>query len=203
MTRQRSHLRLLSPVDGIVMRREIDPATTVVAGQAVLEIVEPSSIWINARFDQQRAFGLTSSLPVQISLHTRASALPGKIVRIEPHADSVTEELLAKISFDHLPQPLPSIGELVEVNVAMPLEKIMPVVPNASLQRLQGELGVWKLNQEKLQFVPVKIGISDLAGNVQVLEGLQGGERIVVHSFKKLNTASRIKVVDQLAGTSK
>jgi hypothetical protein len=79
----------------------------------------------------------------------------------------------------------------------------MPVVPNASLQRLQGQLGVWKLNQEKLQFVPVKIGISDLAGNVQVLEGLQGGERIVVHSFKKLNTASRIKVVDQLAGTSK
>nr|WP_315483231.1 efflux RND transporter periplasmic adaptor subunit [uncultured Undibacterium sp.] len=203
MARQRSHLRLLSPVDGIVMRREIDPATTVVAGQAVLEIVEPSSIWINARFDQQRAFGLTSSLPAQISLHTRASALPGKIVRIEPHADSVTEELLAKISFDHLPQPLPSIGELVEVNVAMPLEKIMPVVPNASLQRLQGELGVWKLNQEKLQFVPVKIGISDLAGNVQVLEGLQGGERIVVHSFKKLDTASRIKVVDQLAGTSK
>lgn len=203
MARQRSHLRLVSPVNGIVMRRDIDPATTVVAGQAVLEVVEPSSIWVNARFDQQRAFGLTSPLPVKISLHTQATALPGSIIRVEPHADPVTEELLAKISFEQLPQPLPSIGELVEVTVAMPIQKVMPTVPNASLQRLQGQLGVWKIHQEKLQFVPIKIGISDLDGNVQVLEGLQGGESIVAHSFKKLNADSRIKIVDQLAGTSK
>lgn len=203
MTHQRSYLRLMSPVDGIVMRREIDPATTVVAGQAVLEIVEPSSIWINARFDQQRAFGLTSPLPVQISRHTQAAPLPGNIIRIEPHADSVTEELLAKIAFQHLPQPLPAIGELVEVTVELPVQKVMPIVPNASLQRLQGQLGVWKIHQEKLQFLAVKIGVSDLDGNVQVLEGLQGGERIIVHSFKKLNADSRIKVVDKLAGTSK
>lgn len=203
MARQRSHLRLVSPVNGIVMRRDIDPATTVVAGQAVLEVVEPSSIWVNARFDQQRAFGLTSPLPVKISLHTQATVLLGSIIRIEPHADPVTEELLAKISFEQLPQPLPSIGELVEVTVAMPIQKMMPTVPNASLQRLQGQLGVWKIHQEKLQFAPVKIGISDLDGNVQVLDGLQVGERIVAHSFKKLNADSRIKIVDQLAGTSK
>ncbi len=203
MARQRSHLRLTSPINGIVMKREIDPATTVVAGQAVLEIVEPGSLWINARFDQQRAFGLTSQLSANITLRTRNSAFVGKVSRIEPHADPVTEELLAKISFNQLPQPLPSIGELVEVTVNMPLQKIMPTVPNASLQRMNGQLGVWKIVQEKLQFVPIKIGISDLDGNIQVLDGLQGGERIVAHSFKKLDPASRIKIVEQLVGSSK
>lgn len=215
MTRQRSHLRLVSPVDGIVMKREVDPASTVVAGQAVLEVVEPDSLWINARFDQQRAFGLSTQLPAQITLHTRtgglsgplsgglSGALSGFISRIEPHADPVTEELLAKISFKELPQPLPSIGELVEVTVDMPTQKILPVIPNASLQRLQGTLGVWIIHQDKLQFRPVKTGTNDLHGNVQVLEGLQGGERIIVHSFKKLEATSRIKVVDQLSGSTK
>lgn len=203
MARQRSHLRLVSPVDGIVMKREVDPASTVVAGQAVLEIVEPDSLWINARFDQQRAFGLSTQLPAQITLHTRTGALSGHVSRIEPHADPVTEELLAKISFKELPQPLPSIGELVEVTVDMPTQKILPVIPNASLQRLQGTLGVWVIHQDKLQFRPVKTGTNDLNGYVQVLEGLQGGERIVVHSFKKLEATSRINIVDQLSGSAK
>ncbi|MFA9273790.1 MAG: efflux RND transporter periplasmic adaptor subunit [Candidatus Aquirickettsiella gammari] len=203
MARQRSHLRLVSPVDGIVMKREVDPASTVVAGQAVLEVVEPDSLWINARFDQQRAFGLSTQLPAQITLHTRTGALSGHVSRIEPHADPVTEELLAKISFKELPQPLPSIGELVEVTVDMPTQKILPVIPNASLQRLQGTLGVWVIHQDKLQFRPVKTGTNDLNGYVQVLEGLQGGERIVVHSFKKLEATSRINIVDQLSGSAK
>lgn len=203
MARQRSHLRLVSPVDGIVMKREVDPASTVVAGQAVLEVVEPDSLWINARFDQQRAFGLSTQLPAQITLHTRAGALSGHVTRIEPHADPVTEELLAKISFEELPQPLPSIGELVEVTVDMPTQKILPVIPNASLQRLQGTLGVWVIHQDKLQFRSVKTGTNDLNGYVQVLEGLQGGERIVVHSFKKLEATSRINIVDQLSGSAK
>lgn len=203
MVRQRSHLRLVSPVDGIVMKREVDPASTVVAGQAVLEVVEPGSLWINARFDQQRAFGLSTQLPAQITLHTRTGTLSGHVTRIEPHADPVTEELLAKISFKELPQPLPSIGELVEVTVDMPTQKILPVIPNAGLQRLQGTLGVWVIQQDKLQFRSVKTGTNDLNGYVQVLEGLQGGERIVVHSFKKLEATSRINIVDQLNGSAK
>ena len=57
---QRANLRLVAPVDGLVVRRDADPGTTVVAGQAVVEIVEPASVWIHARFDQQRATGLAT-----------------------------------------------------------------------------------------------------------------------------------------------
>jgi HlyD family secretion protein len=57
---QRANLRLVAPVDGLVVRRDADPGTTVVAGQAVVEIVEPASVWIHVRFDQQRATGLAA-----------------------------------------------------------------------------------------------------------------------------------------------
>ena len=63
LLRQRANLQLVSPVDGLVSRRDADPGTTVVAGQTVVEVVEPKSLWINARFDQQRAQGLRADLP--------------------------------------------------------------------------------------------------------------------------------------------
>lgn len=203
LMRQRANLRLVSPVDGIVTRRDADPGTTVVAGQAVVEVVEPSSIWISVRFDQQRAQGLSAGLPAQIVLRSRAGeVLPGRVLRIEPHADAVTEEILAKVRFTQTPQTLPPIGELAEVTVALAAQKSMPVVPNASVQRVDGRLGVWVVEDGNLRFAPIKTGATDLEGRVQILQGLSGGEQIVVYSYKALDANSRIKVVDRILGKS-
>jgi HlyD family secretion protein len=199
LMRQRANLRLLSPVDGMVTRRDADPGTTVVAGQAVVEVVEPGNIWINARFDQQRALGLHAGLPAQIVLRSLAGEpLTGRISRVEPHADAVTEEALAKVEFRSQPQALPPIGELAEVTVALTARKPMPVVPNASVQRIDGRLGVWIVEDGDLRFTAVRTGAADLEGRVQILDGLRGGESVVVYSQKPLAVDSRIKVVDRI-----
>ena len=201
LIRQRTNLRLVSPVDGLVTQRDADPGTTVVAGQSVVEVIEPGNLWVNVRFDQQRAQGLQAELPAQIVLRSRAGeALAGKVSRIEPHADAVTEEVLAKVEFNQRPKTLPSIGELAEVTVALRAQPAMLVVPNASLQRVSGRLGVWRVEEGSLRFATVKTGATDLQGRVQILEGLKGGERVVVYSHKALSAGSRIKVVERIMG---
>lgn len=201
LTRQRVNLRLVSPVDGIVTRRDADAGTTAVAGQAVVEVVEPASIWVSVRFDQQRAQGLSAQLPAQIVLRSVAGdGIAGRVVRVEPVADAVTEEILAKVAFTESPANLPPIGALAEVTVALAAEKSMPVVPNASVQRVDGVLGVWVVQDGNLHFAPVKTGAADLQGRIQVLEGLQGGEQVVVYSYKALGANSRIKVVERIMG---
>jgi RND family efflux transporter MFP subunit len=201
LLRQRMNLRLISPIDGTVSRRDADAGTTVVAGQSVVEVIEPKSVWVNVRFDQQRSHGLTVPLPAKIVLRSRTGEpLEGQLVRVEPHADAVTEEVLAKVEIALRPGVMPPIGELAEVSVALPAQKLLPVVSNASLQRVDGRLGVWVMDNDQLKFVPVKTGISDLEGQVQILQGLTGGERVVVYSHKALKASSRIKVVGSIAG---
>jgi RND family efflux transporter MFP subunit len=201
LLRQRMNLRLISPIDGTVSRRDADTGTTVVAGQSVVEVIEPQSVWVNVRFDQQRAQGLTVPLPAKIVLRSRTGEpLEGRLVRVEPHADAVTEEVLAKVEITLRPGVMPPIGELAEVSVALPAQAVLPVVSNASLQRVDGRLGVWVIDKDQLNFVPVKTGVSDLEGQVQILQGLLGGERVVVYSHKALKASSRIKVVGSIAG---
>ena len=201
LLRQRMNLRLISPIDGTVSRRDADAGTTVVAGQSVVEVIEPQSVWVNVRFDQQRAQGLTVPLPAKIVLRSRTGEpLEGRLVRVEPHADAVTEEVLAKVEITLRPGVMPPIGELAEVSVALPAQAVSPVVSNASLQRVDGRLGVWVIENDQLNFVPVKTGVSDLEGHVQILQGLLGGERVVVYSYKALKASSRIKVVGSIAG---
>ena len=199
LTSQRSNLLLVAGVDGIVAMRNADPGTTVVAGQSVVELIDPDTLWINTRFDQVSAHGLKPGLPVRIVLRSQAGTdLPGRVLLVEPMADAVTEEMLAKIAFDRLPAPMPSIGELAEVTVSLPEIAAHPVIPNASVQRIDGLLGVWTVRDGDLELVPVKLGATDLDGNIQVLEGVKRGDQVVTYSERALTAKSRIHVVDQL-----
>ena len=55
-------------------------------------------------------------------------------------------------------------------------------------------VGVWKVGGEKIKFVIVQTGASDLDGTVQIVKGLQVGDEIVVHSASRLAGTSRIRV---------
>ena len=90
------------------------------------------------------------------------------MLRVEPKADAVTEELLAKVVFEHPPEPIPPIGELAEVTVALPAVPAAVVIPNAALRREAGEVGVWQVKAGRLHFAPLTLGATDLDGRVQV-----------------------------------
>ena len=200
---QRGNLVLVAPVAGLVVARDVDPGTTVVAGQAVVELIDPASLWVDTRFDQIAAEGLAAGLPAKVVLRSRrGQPLDARVLRVEPRADVVTEETLAKLSFDAPPATLPPVGELAEVTVQLPALAAAPAIPNAALRTVGGKLGVWKMADGKLRFEAVTSGRGDLDGWVQVVQGLAAGEQVVVYSEKTLNSRSRIQVVDRIPGVS-
>ena len=201
---QRNNMRLVSPVDGLVVARNADPGSTVVAGQSVVDVIDPQSLWIHVRFDQISATGLAAGLRARIALRSRnGQSLKGRVLRVEPLADAVTEEILAKVVFDDLPDPLPPIGELAEVTVTLPELPAMSVVSNAAVRTVDDQLGVWQVHDGELRFVAVKLGTADLDGQVQLREGLAIGDQVVVYSEKALNKRSRLHIVEQIPGAAK
>ena len=199
---QLSNLNLVAPVAGLVAARNADPGTTVVAGQAIIELIDPKNLWVNVRFDQIHARGLAAELPAQILLRTQASALTGRVLRTEPLADAVTEEMLAKVVFDLVPKPLPPVGELAEVTVALAPLPSGPAIPNAAIQRIDGKIGVWQIIDEHPHFTPVILGAADLDGYVQVTKGLKIDDQIVVYSAKALTRRSSVDVVEHIPGVT-
>ncbi len=201
LLQQRLNLRLISPVDGLVVGRYIEPGSTVVAGQTVLEIIDPKSIWVNVRFNQLQSGGLAQGLKASIVLRSRSTQpVAGQVARVEPLADAVTEETLAKVVFNQLPEPLPPIGELAEVTISLPPLAAAPVISNASIKHFQGQAGVWVVEDDGLRFVPISVGVYDLDGRVQILDGLKAGDQVVVYSKQELSARSRITIVDKLLG---
>ncbi len=198
LAQQLGNVRLLAPADAVVATRDAEAGSTVVAGQPVLRLIDPASLWVKLRIDQGRAAGLTTGLQASIVLRSQPqTALRGQVARLELLADSVTEERIAQVAFAQ-PAAGVSVGEMAEVTLQMPATKPALLLPNASVQRQGGQTGVWRIVNGKPEFAPVQFGIQSLDGQVQVLKGLNRADQVVVYSQKALSAGARIAVVDTL-----
>ena len=200
LRQQRDNVRLLAPADALVTARDAEPGSTVVAGQAVVKLIDPASLWVKVRFDQGRSRGLAAGLQAAIALRSNpVQPLAGKVARIEAVSDSVTEERLAQVTFERAPDGV-AVGELAEVTVTLPATRDAVVVPNASIRQQGGQVGAWLSEGGALRFVPLRLGQTGLDGRVEVLSGLKAGDTVVLYSEKELVAGSRIQVVDALEG---
>ncbi|MDP2022031.1 MAG: efflux RND transporter periplasmic adaptor subunit [Hydrogenophaga sp.] len=205
LAQQRGNLKLVAPAAAVVTARDAEAGTTVVAGQAVLRLMDPASLWVKLRVDQGRSAGLAPGLAARITLRSRpGEALAGKVARVEALADSVTEERLAMVAFDALPAGV-SVGEMAEVTLQLPATAESLLLPNAAVVQHEGQTGVWRLKDGALAFAPVTLGVQGLDGTVQVITGLDEGDTVVLYSQTALKANARIAVVEQLlpAGAKK
>ena len=199
--RQRETIRLMAPVAGMITSREVEPGSTVVAGQAVLRMVEPASLWARVRFDQGRSQGLAVGQPARIVRRADAgNELAGKVARIEPVSDAVTEERIAQVAFESPPEGL-SVGEIVEATVSLADSGTTLVLPNASVRRMGPLKGVWLVEGKDLRFTPVRTGLTSADGTVQIVSGVKAGASVAVYSERDLTPGARFEVVDALPGT--
>lgn len=198
LVQQRANVRLMAPSDGVVSARDAEPGSTVVAGQSVLRVIDPASLWVKLRVDQGRSGGLAQGLKARIVLRSQSQVThAATVARVELLGDSVTEERIAQLSFDTAPVGL-SVGEMAEATIQLPSTPKSLIIPAASVQRQGGSTGVWRMESGKPAFVPVKLGVTSLDGQVQVVEGLNAADEIVVYSQKPLTTGARLQVVDAI-----
>jgi multidrug efflux pump subunit AcrA (membrane-fusion protein) len=94
--------------------------------------------------------------------------------------------------------PDASLGEYAEVTIVLPVMKQVRSIPSAAVKTVSGQTGVWILQDGEVRFRPVRIGLATLDGRSQILEGLDDGETVIVHSQQSLREGLTVKVVPAL-----
>jgi HlyD family secretion protein len=189
----RDNLKLVSPVHGVVVSRDAEPGTTVVAGQTVLRLVDPGSLWVRSRVDQSRAQGVHVGQSAQIILRSAPDTpLPGRVARVDLQSDPVTEERVVSVSFDRPPDRL-YLGELAEVTIQLPGQSGVLTVPSAAIVRQGSQTGVWQEVEGRARFAPVSVGTQGQPGVTEIRSGLTEGERIIVYSSALLTDGVRVR----------
>lgn len=198
IARLREQTQLISPIDGVVVARFFEPGATVAAGQTVLQIIDPASLWVRTRIDQMQAGMLAAGQQAEIILRSNSpSPVAGVVERVDMISDAVTEERIVNVAFLAI-QSVGNIGEAAEVTISLPDVKGANFIPSAAIKRVAQHDGVWLLQDGKVRFRVVKIGTSTLDGRTQILDGIGNDDEFVVYSQQPLREELKVKVVPEI-----
>jgi HlyD family secretion protein len=169
-----------SPLDGYVVSRELEPGATVNPGTPILKIADPRTAWVTVHVDERETGGIAVGDAADISLRSLPGrTLPGRVARIRRESDRVTEQLAVDITFNERPARL-TLGEQAEATIRPAGKKDAVALPLGAVIRTPDGPGVWTVVEGRLRFRKVRLGLANTGGWVEVVEGLQPGDQVVL-----------------------
>jgi len=196
---------LVAPFDGTVAKivgevgEYSTPSPPGVPMPPAIDLIDDSCLYVNAPMDEVDAPKIAVGQPVRITL----DALPGrsfagKVRRVAPYVTAVEKQArTVEIEVDFIdPQSAGRllVGYSADVEVILDVHKDVLRVPSSAL--LQGER-VLLLQDGRLVERPVKTGLANWE-HTEIVQGLQGGERIVT-SLDRAGVAAGAAAVEDTA----
>jgi RND family efflux transporter MFP subunit len=117
---------------------------------------------------------------------------PGRVILLEPYIDPTTRTFNVQVQIDNPGHVLLS-GMFVEVTLIAEQRDAVPVVPRTAVVERGGSKVVFVLQGQKVARREVVLGLGD-DDVVEVRQGLEPGERIVVKGLETLSDGSRVSV---------
>jgi len=185
-----SYTRIPAPMDGLITVRQAEVGTTVSPGAPIFQMVDLDNIWVAAWIDASQIAQLKAGQKADIRLRS-GRRYQGQVARLNREADPVTRELEVDVAFNTLPEPL-IIEEEAEVTIFTGEQKTL-AVPLAAVVKHRDQTGVMVVDQGRLAFRPVTLGLND-GKRTAVLEGLKE-EDLVVAQPVTLKPGARVKPV--------
>ena len=186
--------RLTAPVSGIVGKRLVGTGETVLPSQAVVSILDISTVKVKVAVPEAEIGGISANTPTNVKVEAIGGSYQGGRIEKGVSADALTHTYDIRINLVNsdkklLPGMVASVRFISDGSQAVG-RKMVPVT--AVQRNADGHLFVWTVDQRKTAHrSQVKIGHTE--GNcVLVIEGLNMGDRIVTEGYQKLSEGMKV-----------
>ncbi|WP_314105547.1 efflux RND transporter periplasmic adaptor subunit [uncultured Stenotrophomonas sp.] len=187
--RQVDALTLRAPFDGQVGQVQATQHTQVAANAPILGVVDLSRFEIEIKVPESFARDLSIGIPAQLTSGS-GQPFPGEISAVSPEV--VAGEVNARIRFtDKQPQGLRQ-SQRMQARVVLDTRRNVIKVERGPFVE-QGNGQAYVMDGSTAVRRPVRLGVSSL-GEVEILSGLQPGDRVVVSGSDLFGDAERVSV---------
>jgi HlyD family secretion protein len=170
--------RIVSPYDGLVVRRDRDPGGVVVPGSSLLQLISTNELWISAWVDETAMASLATGQLARVVFRSEpAREYPGRVARLGREADRETREFLVDVRVDELPANW-AVGQRAEVFIETGRKTDVLTLPQPFVQWREGRPGVLVHERGRAAWRPVSLGGRG-RGVVEVTQGLSPGDQVI------------------------
>ena len=173
-----TYTQILSPYDGLVVRRDRDPGGVVVPGGSLLQLISTNEVWVSAWVDETAMSGLVTGQPARVVFRSEPGTnYPGEVARLGRETDRETREFLVDVRVKELPRNW-TVGQRAEVFIETGRKSGALVIPQGFVQWHGGKPGVFVNEHGRAKWRAVTLGLRGRE-TVEIAQGVLVGEQVV------------------------
>ena len=189
MQRQVDALTLRAPFDGQVGQVQVVQRQNVAANAPVLGVVDLSRFEVEIRVPESFARDLAIGMPAQLG--GSGNAFAAEVSAVSPEV--VNGEVTARLRFTGDQPPGLRQNQRLGARILLDTREDVLMVERGPFLEQGGGRSAWVMDGDVAAKRPIRTGVSSL-GAVEILEGLQAGDRVVVSGTDQFGDAERIRI---------
>ena len=187
--------RLVAPVSGIIGKKMIDAGETALPSQAVVSILDISSVKVKVAIPEAEIGGISGNTSSIIKVEAIGSSFEGGRIEKGVQADALTHTYDIRINVANrerklLPGMVASVSFGSEKSEVKTEQLSMPVT--AVQKKADGSLFVWTIEKDSTAHRTTITTGETLGNRIVVTTGISEGERIVTEGYQKLSENTKV-----------
>lgn len=173
---------ITAPFDGLVSARLAQVGEMASLGRPLLTMFDPATLRVVANVPQEKLVEVRKAGRASIEFPAQGKWIEAASVTVLPSADSRTHISQVRIEF---PKGVEGVypGMYARAHFAVGQAKKL-LVPAVAVVRRSEVSGIYVAKGEQVQFRQVRLGEAAQGGLIEVLAGIESGERIVLEPVK-------------------
>ena len=169
---------------------QIAQGTNVAINAPILGVVDLSEFEVEIRVPESFARDLAIGVPAQVT--SQGQPYPAKVSAVSPEV--VNGEVTARLRFGDGKQP-PGLrqNQRLSARIVLDTRENVLMVERGPFVEQDGGRWAWVVDGRSASRQPVQLGVSSL-GFVEIVSGLQEGQRIVVSGSDQFGDAQRVAI---------
>ncbi|KAB8191027.1 efflux RND transporter periplasmic adaptor subunit [Lysobacter maris] len=188
--RQVDALTLRAPFDGQVGQVQIAQRANVADDAPILSVVDLTRFEVEIRVPESFARDLAIGMPAQLASGS-GQPFPGEVSAVSPEV--VGGEVVARLRFSDKQPPGLRQNQRLSALITLDTRENVLQVERGSFVDQGGGRSAYVMDGSTAVRRPIRTGVSSL-GAVEILEGLQPGDRVVVSGADQFDDADSVRI---------
>ncbi|WP_028117569.1 efflux RND transporter periplasmic adaptor subunit [Ferrimonas senticii] len=189
--------QVASPIDGVIAKRYIDQGNMATEmATALFEVVQQQQLHAIVHLPEQQLPQVSVGQVAELSVDGLPHAYRAEVLRIAPTVDADSGTIKITLQVDNQQQQLRS-GMLSRAKLQFDHRDNVTLINAAALLRQDSGHSVFVIDGDNAQIRPVQLGYRD-GEQVQILDGINVGEQVVIRGQHQLKDNARVEVVGAL-----
>lgn len=191
---QQSNTTVEAPLDGVVTKRAVSEGDVVQVGTTLFTIIDPQTMQLEAGVAADNLQDIRVGSPIEFTVQgIDGKTFIGRIARVNPQVDPATRQIKVFAEIPNANGALAS-GLFAEGRIRTTTGAGV-IVPSAAIDRRMTTPAVTRVRNGLVEHFPVVLGVvDDQNDRVQIQQGVNPGDVLLVGSAQQINPGTRVEL---------